>query len=355
MRDQTPILILDGGLGTTLEEKYHIRFTSAETPLWSSHLLLTDQRTLLACHEDFAAAGADIITTATYQASIPGFENTRTPDWSNGVPLNRVPEFLGDAVMIARKAGAGRVALSMGPYGATIVPSQEYGGKYDEEHSGVSALMAWHLQRIGLFAKVPDLFKQVDYISFETVPRLDELLAIRQVMDDKELHVRAPYWISCVFPGDDEVLTLPDGTSVEEAVRAMLSGEVADVVPWGIGVNCTKVTKLPALVERYEAVVKGMVDSGELSGWPSLVLYPDGTNGEVYNTTTQKWEMPEGKEPPKRSWESQVAEVVKATQRRASWNTIVVGGCCKATPEDIARLREALLPIADSDSDAKRP
>lgn len=299
MRDQAPVLILDGGLGTTLEEKYHIRFSSAETPLWSSHLLLADQRTLLACHEDFAEAGADIVTTATYQASAAGFASTRTSDWPNGVPLNRVPEFLEAAVMIARRAGAGKVALSLGPYGATVVPSQEYGGVYDEEHCGVSALMAWHLERVGLYAKVPGLLQQVDYIAFETLPRLDEVLAVRQMMDDTDLYARIPYWISCVFPGDDEVLALPDGTAVEEVVRAMLSGEVAEAVPWGVGINCTKVTKVPALVARYEEVVKGMVGSGELSGWPSLMLYPDGTNGEVYNTTTQKWEVPEGKAPPK--------------------------------------------------------
>jgi homocysteine S-methyltransferase len=118
------------------------------------------------------------------------------------------------------------------------------------------------------------------------------------MMDDRDLTGPVPFWISCVFPGDDDVLALPDGTPVEEVVRAMLSVEVAGVTPWGIGINCTKVTKLPALVERYEVIVRQMIRTGELSGWPSLVLYPDGTNGEIYNTTTQKWEMPEGKERP---------------------------------------------------------
>ncbi|KAB5522065.1 homocysteine S-methyltransferase [Coniochaeta sp. 2T2.1] len=355
MRDQAPVLILDGGLGTTLEEKYHIRFSSAETPLWSSHLLLSDQRTLLSCHEDFAEA--DIISTATYQTSIDGFANTRTPDWPNGVPLNRIPEYIEDAVMIARSAHPREgVALSLGPYGATTIPSQEYGGEYDADHSGVDALMAWHLDRISVFAKAPGVFGRVNYVAFETVPRLDEILAIRQVIDAWEGLRGMPCWISCVFPGEDDALRLPDGTTVEEAVRAMLSPEVAGVVPWGIGINCTKVTKLPALVERYEAVVRDLVHSGELTGSPSLVLYPDGTNGEVYNTTTQKWEVLEGKEDPKVSWESQVAEVVKATRRRGLWNTIVVGGCCKATPDDIGRLREALIPddgTVSSNSDDK--
>lgn len=320
MRTTAPVLILDGGLGTTLEDKYNVRFSSAETPLWSSHLLLTDQRRLLACHGDFAAAGADIISTATYQASVAGFAATRTPDWTIGVSLPRVSEFLEDAVRVALGAAQENghhtsVALTLGPYGATVVPSQEYGGVYDHDHSGLSALMAWHFERIMLFAKIPHLLGQVEYVAFETIPRIDEVMAIRQVMGDRDLRASSPkhwptrhggldgdltlpFWISCVYPGDEDVLELPDGTPVDEVVHAMLSGEVSGVVPWGIGINCTKVGKLPALVRQYESVISRMVRSGELKTWPSLVLYPDGTNGEVYNTTTQKWELPKGKKPP---------------------------------------------------------
>lgn len=372
------ILILDGGLGTTLESKYHVRFSSAETPLWSSHLLLAgdQQPTLLRCHDDFARAGADIVSTATYQASIQGFASTRTlPDWPNGVPRDRVPGFIGDAVGLAGRAGAdAAVALSLGPYGATVVPSQEYAGEYDEEHSGVESLVAWHLERLMLFAKVPGVFSGVEYLAFETVPRLDEVLAIRRVMEDEGLcgrmvdhrpaKGRVPYWISCVFTGENEngELTLPDGTPAKQVVEAMLDSDVSSVLPWGIGINCTKVNKLPALVRMYEAAVADMVLARRLDEWPSLVLYPDGTNGEVYNTATQKWELPARVEAPvvsrasilvtsrplqltgtQQSWESQVAEVVKPARDRGRWKTIVVGGCCKTTPDDIARLRAAVL------------
>ena len=72
---QQPILLLDGGLGTTLEEEHGVQFSSA-TPLWSSHLLLSAPETLLEVQENFARAGADIILTATYQASFQGFRMT---------------------------------------------------------------------------------------------------------------------------------------------------------------------------------------------------------------------------------------------------------------------------------------
>ena len=70
-----PLLLLDGGLGTTLEEERGICFTDA-TPLWSSHLLVSSPETLLDVHSGYVSAGADILLTATYQASFHGFEET---------------------------------------------------------------------------------------------------------------------------------------------------------------------------------------------------------------------------------------------------------------------------------------
>ena len=66
-----PILVLDGGLGTTLEDEHKVKFSTA-TPLWSSHLLVENVEILNTVQRDFANAGADIILTATYQASIQG-------------------------------------------------------------------------------------------------------------------------------------------------------------------------------------------------------------------------------------------------------------------------------------------
>jgi homocysteine S-methyltransferase len=37
-------------------------------------------------------------------------------------------------------------------------------------------------------------------------------------------------------------------------------------------------------------------------------------------------------------WEQHLGEIVLDTARRRRWQTILVGGCCKATYSDIARL-----------------
>lgn len=289
--------ILDGGLGTSLQDKYGVVF-DASTPLWASHLLVSDPTTLLACQRDFATAGIDVLLTATYQVSIEGFARTKTADFPNGIPRGAIPPFLRTALDVADQAvqrTAASIALSLGPYGACMIPGQEYSGKYDAEHDNEEALYRWHLERLQLFMDATDqgLFSRVQYIAFETIPRLDEIRAVRRAIHSiAGDSIIPPFWISCVFPNKDE--TLPDGSSIEQVVTAALAPMQDGARPWGIGINCTKVAKLPGLVDRFGGFVrKIMLEDTPAAAVPTLVLYPDGTNGEVYNTLTQQWEKKE--------------------------------------------------------------
>jgi homocysteine S-methyltransferase len=95
-----------------------------------------------------------------------------------------------------------------------------------------------------------------------------------------------------VYPGDGEAL--PDGSSIDQVIRALLSSEHSDSLPWGIGINCTKIAKLAQLVMAYENSVRALESAGHIQSWPSLLLYPDGTNGEIYDTTTKTWRASTG-------------------------------------------------------------
>ncbi|EHK45896.1 hypothetical protein TRIATDRAFT_292149 [Trichoderma atroviride IMI 206040] len=333
------IKILDGGLGTSLEQNHNIIFSS-DTPLWSSHLLISDPSTLLQCQKDFGDVPVDVILTATYQVSLHGFANTKTADFPNGIDASQVPQFLETAVKIAEdaKQPACAIALSVGPYGACMVPSQEYSGRYDAAHDSGDALLAWHRERLEVFGLIKDVKQRVQYIALETVPRLDEVISMRRALSAVPgLFPDLPFWISCLFPNEDE--SIPDGSSPEDVIRAMLDPSLAAAVPWGVGINCTKVWKLDSLLRRYEAAIKSLLQEGVITDWPALVLYPDGTNGEVYNTTTKQWELPEGAEREDGiPWEKQLTEVVRATEERGKWSQIIVGGCCMASPSDIKRL-----------------
>ncbi|KLU85918.1 homocysteine S-methyltransferase [Magnaporthiopsis poae ATCC 64411] len=301
--------ILDGGLGTSLEDKYGVRFDHSR-PLWSSDLLVSDPSTLLSCQRDFAAAGADVVLTATYQVSLEGFAGTRMPDFPTGIPASAVPPFLKTARL---RLYDGSSLLSPSPAGPR---------------------------------------RRLQYVAFETLPRLDEIRAVRKAFGAAAGGAFPDrFWIACVFPGDDE--RLPDGSTVEQAVEAMLGSFGEDVAaldersrPWGIGINCTKLHKLEGLIRRFEDAVSGLIRRGVIHEAPTFVLYPDGTNGEVYNTTTMTWELPAGSGNDvvaKVPWEVKLAEIVQRANDRGVFNSFLVGGCCKANHENIKGLRDRLV------------
>lgn len=334
------ILILDGGLGTSLEQKYGVHFDDSK-PLWSSHLLLNDQDTLTKCQKDFGDVPVDIILTATYQLSLEAFAEHESSDGSN-----HIKTAIEDSVRIVEKARQphAQVALSVGPYGATMRPSQEYSGQYDSGMNNLDALYHWHHRRLKTFVEaIEDFTSRVSFVALETIPRADEIKAVRLAMEDIPEFSGTRYWISCLFPGEED--TLPDGNTVEAVVEAMLDPQISSSIPWAIGINCTKVWKLHSLLVSYGSSIKKMLQNTRIREWPALVLYPDGTNGEVYDTTLKEWVLPEGVESQGRaSWESQLADLVTEARDRGQWPTIIAGGCCMASAEHIRRLRNTLLP-----------
>ncbi|HYH92860.1 MAG TPA: homocysteine S-methyltransferase family protein, partial [Candidatus Saccharimonadales bacterium] len=62
-------VVLDGGLATELEARGH----DLSDRLWSARLLLSDPEAVEAVHLAYFRAGAQVATTASYQATVPGF------------------------------------------------------------------------------------------------------------------------------------------------------------------------------------------------------------------------------------------------------------------------------------------
>src|SRR3954468_18149376 len=86
----TPV-VLDGGLSTELESRGH-DVTSA---LWSARLLRDDPAAIAEAHAAFAAAGAQVMTTASYQATFPGFA-------AAGIDAARARTLMTRSVQLAR-------------------------------------------------------------------------------------------------------------------------------------------------------------------------------------------------------------------------------------------------------------
>lgn len=364
MSPKIPIRFLDAGLGTTLESPpYNARFPK-ETCLWSSHLLITSPDVLRQVHKAFVEAGADVLLTATYQASLQGFMATTKPSES-GSPDERgnrtysrqeAAVLMRSAVPLARQATVAsspsngdyrpKVALSLGSYGAIMQPSTEYSGDYKPESMRTAeGLYNWHEERLRVFKDDEATWNSVNCVSFETLPVLQEIHATKHVMATHDVGDEKQWWISCVFPNDD--LTMPDGTTAEQAACAMLSLEEG-ARPWGIGINCTDIKKLDKLIRLYEtAAMKALGRDCPRELRPWLVIYPDGAQGSVYNTETGQWEInPELKaQGPQIPWHKELAEIVTSSAERGLWQGILVGGCCKTTAEDIKKLRSELASV----------
>src|SRR3954452_9426555 len=101
-------VILDGGLSTELEQ----RGNDVSSALWSARLLRDDPAAIVDAHAAFAAAGAQVATTASYQATFPGFA-------AAGIGRAEARRLMVRSVQLARDgAPDGWVAGSVGPYGA---------------------------------------------------------------------------------------------------------------------------------------------------------------------------------------------------------------------------------------------
>ena len=406
------VILLDGGLGTTLTEPPFNQRFDQNTPLWSSHLLITSPETLQDVHGAFARAGADILLTATYQASFDGFERTLKTQKHPGDVRKHNSKHLREeakalmhsAIAIAQNAAGSQapsraqrpevkfpmpcLALSLGPLGACLVPSQEYSGQYPSEMCSRKALKEWHARRLAVFTEDPVSWGSVEFLAFETYKRLDEVQAIRDVMSNVQSSEqreavneaqkkRKKWWISTVWPDaveDEEVQALVEAMlqnytnngDSHLASNTEASSPITLATPWAIGVNCTGIEKIAKIVQKMEVYVTRLAESGRWrSEWssdrlesteavraaeerPWLVLYPDGAKGLRYDSTTMEWSKVDAREDDGVAWHDALWEIAEGIRRRGQWAGLILGGCCKTGPEDIRQLYQKICQAADS-------
>jgi homocysteine S-methyltransferase len=304
-RRSRPIL-LDGGLATALEAKG----LDLDDPLWSARLLIEDPDAIRQVHLEFLEAGADVIATVGYQASLPGFA-ARGIERDEGVRLLELATRLAvearDAFWAAPENRVDRrrplVAASVGPYGAFLADGSEYRGDYD---IGRNELVAFHQERWHLFAD-----GDADLLACETVPSAVEAEALLELLRHTP---DADAWIS--FSCRDGT-RISDGTPIAE-IAARCRG-IDNLV--ALGVNCTK--------PRYVSSLIGEIRSA--ADLP-VIVYPNA--GEEYDVETRSWREASGG----------TAGDAALPQLALGWveaGATGVGGCCRVTVGDVAALRSA--------------
>ena len=301
------VVILDGGLATELEKRGH----DISGPLWSAKLLFEAPEAVEQLHFDYFAAGAQCVTSASYQASYEGFAST-------GLSAEETTMLLRLSVALANNAreriearaasdsgavtdSARRyVAASVGPYGATLHDGSEFRGNYG---MSIDELREFHAARFEILAT-----SGADVLACETIPSLDEGRALVDLLAD---HSEAQAWLS--FTSPDGVHT-SQGEPLADCARAV--DNVDNVI--AVGVNCV-----------HPRVVATAITELSRGTEKPIVVYPNA--GEVWDAGLREWRgRPDG---------SRLSDLAPAWVEAGAR---LIGGCCRTGPGDIAALARAI-------------
>ena len=286
-------MILDGGLSNALTARGH----DLSDALWTASLLRDAPAEIAAVHHEYYRAGAEVATTASYQASVPGFVRA-------GMSRREAEALVRLSVVIARDVrdelagdGARRlVAASVGPYGAVLADGSEYRGRYGLSASG---LRDFHLPRLELL-----MSSEPDLLAVETIPDLEEAEMLVGLLDE----LAVPAWLSYSCAG----LTTRAGQPLQDAF-AVVAASSAVVAT---GVNCCAPDDVLAALEVARAV----------TGKPG-VAYPN--SGQGWDSRTH-------------TWSGDTSYDVSLAPTWVAAGASYVGGCCQVGPADIAALAALL-------------
>lgn len=296
-------VVLDGGLSDALAERGH----RLGGQLWTARLLQEAPGEIAAAHRTYFDAGAEVATTASYQASTEGFVQA-------GLSAVEAERAIQRSVTLAREVRDAvdaedprdrprLVAASVGPYGAVLADGSEYRGRYGVP---AAALRAFHADRLELLAAAgPDL------LAVETVPDVDEAAVLVELLADLHARTGLTAWFSYTVARS----RTRAGQPLDEAF-ALVAGCPAVIA---VGINCSDPAEVLPALEQVGA-----------TGKPGVV-YPN--RGSGWDAVEHRWiDEPQIDVTVARAW-------IDAGAR-------FVGGCCQVGPADIAALAAVVHPAA---------
>ncbi|KAF9618528.1 hypothetical protein IFM89_002223 [Coptis chinensis] len=311
--------VIDGGLATELER----HGANLNDPLWSATCLIHSPQLIRRVHLDYLEAGADIIITASYQATIQGFEAKGLSTQESETLLNRSVEIALEARDIyygshvefsCDSTGNGRahkqrpvlVAASVGSYGAYLADGSD--GDYGKAVT-LSTLKDFHRRRVHVLAE-----SGADLIAFETIPNKLEAQAYSELLEEENINI--PAWFSFnskdglnVVSGD----SLLECTSIAEKSEKVLA----------VGINCTPPRFIDGLIQTIKKVTA-----------KPILVYPN--SGETYDPDCKEWVQSTG------STGVLDEDFVSYVNRWREVGASLFGGCCRTTPNTIRAIKKML-------------
>ncbi|KAE8714602.1 Homocysteine S-methyltransferase 2 [Hibiscus syriacus] len=293
--------VVDGGFATELERHGQ----DLNDPLWSAKCLISSPELVRRVHLDYLEVGANVIISASYQATVQGFEAKGLSTEEAETLIKRSVEIACEARQIyLQRCAKGcwdfldtgnttqrpvLVAASVGSYGAYLADGSEYSGHYG------------------------------DSVTLETLKDFHRRRAYAELL--REENISIPAWFS--FTSKEGINTV-SGDSIAEC--AYVADSCNRVVAFGI--NCTP----PRLIHGLILSIKKVENK-------PVIIYPN--SGETYNAETNQREKSEGK-----TEEDFVTYVGKWRDAGAS----LFGGCCRTTPNTIRAITSVLFGKASLDN-----
>ena len=294
--DFRAVRVLDGGMATELER----RGFDISGPLWSAHVLDSAPQAIVAVHLDYLRAGADCISTASYQVSALGCRELGRDADDADRALRLALDLASQARSLYREENprSVQVAASLGPYGAALHNGAEYHGCY-----AISAdeLTDFHAERLAVLAETG-----VACIAFETIPSLAEAHAILRALAQ---FPSLAAWIS---------FTCRDSSHVAHGEPLRACAELLAGSPQiaAIGINCTA----PALVT--DLIAEARRGAGDRR---PVIVYPN--SGETWDAAARAWQG-----------HSDTARFASLARDWFAAGAQAVGGCCRTGPAHIAEV-----------------
>ncbi|GAB3974215.1 homocysteine S-methyltransferase family protein [Actinoallomurus acanthiterrae] len=295
LRTENGPVWLDGGIATELQRAG----TAVREPWWTTRALNGEpnRRVLRTIHENYLAAGADVITANTFRCNLRTLRRLGLDDAGLAWMVHAAVG-VAQAARNTTDGGCAAVAGSMAPvedcYRPDLVPP-------DEELRAEHRWLATELARA-----------EVDLILVETMNSVREA----RVALEQAQAAGVPVWVA--FVCDDGVL-LPSGEDLAAAAAAVERDGARAVL-----VNCTDPagteTALMTLRDRCTGPIgayPNIEDRGGIPRWRHVDRYvPAALDPDAFAELTARW--------------------------REKFSADILGGCCGTTPEHMARARERL-------------
>ncbi len=313
------ILILDGsmgaylqGFGLTTNDFHGTRFVEHPMSLKGDNdvLVLTQPETIAKVHEAYVAAGIDIVSTNTFNATRISQGEYALEDvvYEINVEAARLAREVCDRAE-AQDGKPRAVAGSIGPTTKLLSMSPEVGdpGRRDADFDGMAK--GYEEQVLGLIEGGADLLL-IETVT-DTLNAKSALWGAWEAFD--RTGVELPLWISGTIT-DRSGRTL-SGQTVEAFYNSVRHAD-----PWAVGLNCALG---PADMRAFLADLARVAECA-VSAYPNAGL-PNAMGG--YDETPH-------------SMEAHYAEWARAGLLN------VAGGCCGTTPEHIEHMKHAVEGVA---------